>query len=262
LNPQVGEGVTVVRKGQRVVTITGTQVFQGNGAFQDYILLDASLVWPVPDDMTEEQAAQFVINPWTSYSMVQDLQVPKGEYIIQSAAGSTLGKQVISLAKHWGIKTINVVRRSQQKAELLSLGADEVICSTEEDVVARVKEITAGKLAWGALDAVCGPMTATLGACVRSGGQIFIYGVLGGTTLSMNTLDLWRDVQIRGWIIYNTIMPSAEKCQAVAAKVAPLVTSGVIPLAKCERWEFEDFLKAMEVAEKSGGAKKLLLVSH
>jgi NADPH:quinone reductase-like Zn-dependent oxidoreductase len=41
-------------------------------------------------------------------------------------------RQVIQLAKHWGIKTINVVRRVEQKEELKSLGADEVICSTTE----------------------------------------------------------------------------------------------------------------------------------
>jgi hypothetical protein len=41
-------------------------------------------------------------------------------------------RQVIQIAKHLGIKTINVVRRPEQKEELLALGADEVICSTTE----------------------------------------------------------------------------------------------------------------------------------
>ncbi len=58
--------------------------------------------------------------------MLKDLQVPKGEYMIQSAANSTLGKQVISLANRWGIKTINVVRRARATAQLKYLGADEV----------------------------------------------------------------------------------------------------------------------------------------
>ena len=41
-------------------------------------------------------------------------------------------RQIIQLAKHWGIKTINVVRRAEQIEELRLLGADEVICSTTE----------------------------------------------------------------------------------------------------------------------------------
>jgi trans-2-enoyl-CoA reductase len=151
---QVGEGVTKVKTGQRVVTVTGLEAFKGNGSWQEYICLPEDLVWPVPDYLSDETAAQFIINPWTSYGMLKDLAVPAGEYVLQSAAGSALGKQVIKLAKHWGVKTINVVRRAEQKAELRALGADEVICSSEEDIVARVKEITGGRGAYAALDAV------------------------------------------------------------------------------------------------------------
>lgn len=250
-----------MRKGQRVVATTTLEVFKGNGAFQEYILLKEKLVWPVPDDMSDEAAAQFVINPWTSYSMLKDLQVPKGEYIIQSAANSTLGKQVILLAKHWGIKTINIVRRSEAKAELKALGADQVISSADEDVVARVNEITGGKGAWGALDAVSGSMPAMLAASLRDGGQLFIYGKLSGTNFTFSTVDLWRDVKVSPWIIYSKVMLSAEKNQTVAAEVAPLMKQGVIQVTKCERFAFEDFKKALEAAQKAGSSKKIMLVS-
>jgi trans-2-enoyl-CoA reductase len=108
---EVGEGVTKLHKGQRVVPITSGSLFKGNGSWQEYVCLDEGYVWPLPDGITDEQAAQIAINPWTAYSMVKDLgAVPKGEYLVQSAAGSTLGKQVIALAKHWDIKLINIVR--------------------------------------------------------------------------------------------------------------------------------------------------------
>ena len=41
-------------------------------------------------------------------------------------------RQFIQLAKHWGIKTINIVRREKYKDELKALGADEVINSETE----------------------------------------------------------------------------------------------------------------------------------
>ena len=50
------------------------------------------------------------------------LDIPKGEFLLQSAAGSVLGRQIIQFAKHYGIRTINVVRREEQKKELLDLG--------------------------------------------------------------------------------------------------------------------------------------------
>ena len=57
-----------------------------------------------------------------AYGLVEDIAVPEGKWLLQTAAGSVLGRIVIALAKRKGIKTINVVRRSAQKQELLDLG--------------------------------------------------------------------------------------------------------------------------------------------
>ena len=56
------------------------------------------------------------------YGFLEVLQIPPGSYMLQSAAGSVLGRQLIALAKHRGIRTINLVRRPEQKQELLDLG--------------------------------------------------------------------------------------------------------------------------------------------
>jgi len=258
----VGEGVTKFHKGQRVVPILGQRSrATGNGSYQKYVSLDAGWVWPVPDDMSDEVAAQFVINPFTSYSLLHELQVPKGEYLLQSAAGSTIGKQLITLAKHYGIKTINIVRRSEQKAELKALGADEVISTKDEDLVARVKEITGGKGAWAALDAVCGTMTALLMASVKDGGRVLVYGVLGGMNPTLYSPDLFRDISLTAFAITNKILNNAEKSLACAAAVAPLVGKGIISVAEVEKIDLSEFKQAMVKAEEPGRSGKILLVS-
>lgn len=58
----------------------------------------------------------------TAYGFLETLRVPPGEYLLQGAAGSTLGRQLIALAKERGVKTINVVRRKEQVQELLDMG--------------------------------------------------------------------------------------------------------------------------------------------
>lgn len=58
----------------------------------------------------------------TARGLLDSSQPPKGEYLIQTAAGSTLGRMITSLAKHMDIKIIDVVRRSEQKEELQRLG--------------------------------------------------------------------------------------------------------------------------------------------
>ena len=88
-----------------------------------------------------------------------------------------------------------------------------------------------------------------------------MYGKLSGTNFTFSTVDLWRDVKVSPWIIYSKVMLSAEKNQTVAAEVAPLMKQGVIQVTKCERFAFEDYKKALEIAEKVGGSKKIMLVS-
>lgn len=62
-------------------------------------------------------------SPITVYGMVAEvLAVPEGEWLLQTAAGSVLGRQIIQLAKHRGVKTINVVRRPDLVDELKALG--------------------------------------------------------------------------------------------------------------------------------------------
>ena len=58
----------------------------------------------------------------TAYGFLETLKVPPGEYLLQGAAGSTLGRQLIAMAKERGVKTINVVRRKEQVQELLDIG--------------------------------------------------------------------------------------------------------------------------------------------
>ena len=65
--------------------------------------------------------------PWSRHV----LAVPKGEWLLQSAAGSTLGRMIILLGRHDGFKTLNVVRRREAIDELKSLGGDAVISSAD-----------------------------------------------------------------------------------------------------------------------------------
>ena len=81
-----------------------------------------------PSDLPDEQVASFFVNPATVLAMVRHvLKVPKGAWLLQSAAGSTLGRMIIKLGKHDGFRTLNVVRRREAIDELKALGADAVI---------------------------------------------------------------------------------------------------------------------------------------
>ncbi len=253
---QVGEGVTTVAKGQRVVPFVGLDRQKEEGLWQQYVSLKQELVWPVPDSISDEAAAQFVVNPWTVYGILTDLKVPKGEYVLQTAAGSVLGRQLIQLAKHWGIKTINIVRRAEQKEELKALGADEVISTDNEDVATRVKEITGGKLAYAALDAVAGTFTKQVTASVRDGGQVFIYGVLAGWDATLGVGDLFRGVHVAGWALRNS---EAERFEEYVDKVSKLIEAKIIVPLEGETYDLAEFQLAIKKSTEVARGGKVFL---
>jgi NADPH:quinone reductase-like Zn-dependent oxidoreductase len=187
----LGAGATKFTVGQRVTGAPFSSVVQGSGTWQQYMKVTEACLVAVPDTVPDAAAAQFYVNPVTVVGLLEELAVPAGEWVLQTAAGSVLGRQLIQVAKKRGIKTINVVRRREQADELKAIGADEVIVSTEEDVTARAKEITGGHGAWGAVDAVGGELFAAAASAVKNGGTCIIYGAMSGLTVSLDSCSLF-----------------------------------------------------------------------
>jgi trans-2-enoyl-CoA reductase len=118
--------------------------------------------------------------------MLETLKVPKGEFILQNAAGSTLGRQLIQVAKHQGIRTINIVRRAAQIQELKTLGGDIVLSSEGLSPEQLSEEIIrqAGKRPFAAVDAVAGESTLALSLALRDQGTVLNYGLMSGVNVS------------------------------------------------------------------------------
>ena len=74
------------------------------------------------DALSDEVAAQFYVNPPTALGLLKVLGAPQGKWVLQTAAASVLGRMLIQLAKHQGVRTINVVRRRGAVEELKALG--------------------------------------------------------------------------------------------------------------------------------------------
>jgi NADPH:quinone reductase len=96
-----------LKPGRRVAVLNGS-----GGNWQESVMISARSAVPVPDDLPDEQVASFFVNPATALVMTRYvLQVPTGAWLLQTAAASALGRMVIRLGRHFGFRTINVVRR-------------------------------------------------------------------------------------------------------------------------------------------------------
>lgn len=256
-------GKTNFKAGQRVAG-GPFPVVAGNGTWQQYTIYPASSLVPVPDEVSDESACQFFVNPVTVYGMLKELNIPKGEYLLQTAAGSTLGRQVIALCHHFGIKTINVVRRPEQAEELkdtLLKEGDAVIVSTEEDVGKRTMEVTNGAGAYGCIECVGGDLFASAAAGVRAGGIILLYGAMSGLTITVGIPDvLFRGVDVKGfWVSAWLDRKSAGEKKEVLSAVMDLMAKKVIEPYSGEKYKLEDVVEAIGKATSTARGGKVML---
>lgn len=170
----LGPAVNHLTIGQRVICRNS----QG-GNWAEYAIIQAAKAYPVPDDIPDEQVASFLINPATAILMLRHvLAVPPGQWLLQSAAGSELGRMIIRLAKRDGIKTLNIVRRKEAVAELQALGADAVIISTEAPIDEQVRNIVGPDGVNYAVDAVAGQTGTEMFRSISIDGRMLLYGSL------------------------------------------------------------------------------------
>jgi NADPH:quinone reductase-like Zn-dependent oxidoreductase len=253
----VGEGVGHLSAGQRVIPLGVS------GTWQEYLVAPAAQLVPVPDGVSDQTAAQFVVNPLTAWIMcVEELALKPGEWLLQTAAGSTLGRVVLQIARLRGFKTINVVRRREQAEELKALGADECISTDEEDIPARVREITGREHLTKAIDAVGGETGAAVMRALGRGGVLIVYGLLSGEPMPVDGgRMIFNSATLRGfWLGEWMRSAPAERRQAVTAEMlGAMAASEIVPPVEAE-YPLTEVLAAVEHSERPGRSGKVLLV--
>ncbi len=137
----IGEGVTEVAVGQRVAYAAPPI-----GAYAESRLMAADRLVPIPDGIGDEQAAAMMLKGMTAhYLLRRTFPVQSGQTILFHAAAGGVGLIACQWAKHLGATVIGTVG-SDAKAELAKAhGCDHPIRYDQEDLVARVRELTGGK---------------------------------------------------------------------------------------------------------------------
>src|SRR6478672_9186191 len=98
------------------------------GTWRDAVAVKAQDLVVVPDGIEPVQAAMLKINPLTAWRLLHDyVELQKGDWLIQNAANSAAGRDIIQIARELGYKTVNVVRRAELIDELRAEGGDVVL---------------------------------------------------------------------------------------------------------------------------------------
>ena len=147
----VGPGVESVKVGDRVVAPLSSF------AWRERMVISANGLFALPPDADPQQLAMLAINPPTAALLLSEYVTLKpGEWVVQNAANSGVGRWVIAFAKTRGLKTVNIVRRPELVAELEAIGGDVVVVDAP-DVSERIKAAVGQAELRLALDGVSGP---------------------------------------------------------------------------------------------------------
>jgi NADPH:quinone reductase-like Zn-dependent oxidoreductase len=242
--------------GRRVAVLNAA-----GGNWQEYVVIPARQAVPVPPELPDEQAAAFFVNPASALVMVRHvLQVPSGAWLLQTAAGSALGRMVIRLGISGRFRTINVVRRREQAGELLDAGGDAVVCTADESVEERVRGLTGGAGVPFALDAVGG---ATGSAAVRAlapCGRLLVYGLLSGEPLTVDPRDLIAGhKRVEGFWLANWVRgQNVLTMLGLFRRIGKLMAQGVLTSEVAASFPLEDVRQAVEQATRPGRSGKIL----
>lgn len=262
---ELGSGAGGLTIGQRVMTIGVT------GTWQEYIVAEAEKVLPVPPDMSTSTAAQLLSNPLTAVILTGDvLDVRPGEWLLQTAAGSTVGQLVIQLGAHVGFKTLNVVRRRSAVDDILAMGGTAVICTEDEDLCERVADIAGEAGVSKAIDCVSGQVGADVSRALVPHGELVVYGALsthrqtdpGKLTIPIFARSLiYETKSVRGFWLFRWLSETPrDRMVATIDRTVQLAGSGVLRVPEGQPIPVEKFGDAVHLAEAPQHGGKPLLV--
>ncbi len=246
-----------LRPGRRVAVL-----HREGGSWAQEVVLSARNVVPIPDDLPDDQAASFFVNPATAIVMVNKvLQVPKGSWLLQTAAGSALGRMIIRLGKHQGFRTLNLIRSPGSEEDLKRLGGDAVVVTTRDNVQEAILAVTEGKKVAFALDCVGGAMGLEAVKSLGAGGRLLLYGTLSPDPIPLNPRDLiGGGKRIEGfWLSEWVKQQHPFTMLGLFAQIKSLMKAGVLTTAVEATYTMDQIQAAAVHAEKTGRTGKIML---
>ena len=253
----VGPGVTHWKVGQRVIPL-GIE-----GTWQEQLIVPEQAMMPTPEGLPDKIACQLLANPLTAQLLLFEiLDAKAGDWVVQTAAGSTLGQLMIQLAKLNGINLINVIRSRRGVESLKAAGAEHIVVTEDEDMAARFTEIAGKNPITKAVDAVAGETGAKLASALGFGATLVVYGALSMAPMPLDAGRLiFRGLVVKGfWLTDWFRTSSKETKEKTLGEVAKLLASGqLVPPVEAE-YDLADVHAAIVHSERPGRTGKIVLV--
>jgi NADPH:quinone reductase-like Zn-dependent oxidoreductase len=245
----VGVGVKNVKVGDRVLAPLSSFTWR------ERMVVSADRLFALPPDADPQQLSMLAINPPTAALLLSEyVNLKPGEWVVQNAANSAVGRWVIAFAKARGLKTVNIVRRSELVPELQAIGGDVVVVDSP-DVSKEIKAAVGKAELRLALDGVSGPATGVLASTLSPNGTLVSFAAMSEARMSISPLDvIFKPITIRGFWLGHP--ESAAKSAPAMAQAAEMIASGQVHIAVAATYPLSSIKEGVAHAQRGG---KILL---
>ena len=247
----VGPGVNNVKVGDRVLAPLSSF------AWRERLVTSAAGLFALPLDADPQQLAMLGINPPTASLLLSDfVDLKSGDWVVQNAANSGVGRWVIAMAKARGLRTVNIVRRPELVDELKAIGGNLVVYSP--DVAGRIRAAVGQDDLHLALDGVSGPATGVLASTLSPGGTLVSFAAMSEAPISLSPLDvIFKPITLRGFFMGHP--EYAAKIPPALKQTAAMIASGLVHVPVSAIYPLSSIKEA--VAHALRGGKVLLDVA-
>jgi NADPH:quinone reductase-like Zn-dependent oxidoreductase len=242
---RVGPGVKGVKTGDRVVLPLSSF------AWRERMVIPAEGLFALPPHADPRQLAMLGINPPTAALLLSEfVDLKPGDWVVQNAANSGVGRWVIALARVRGLRTVNIARRTELVSELKALGADVVLVDSP-DIGAQIKEAVGQADVSLALDGVSGASTGVLAAALAMHGTVAIYSAMSRTPIAASPLDvIFKSLTLRGFFMGHP--EYADKIPAAIKQAAAMIAAGQVSIPVAATYPLKAIKEAVEHAQRGG----------
>lgn len=253
----VGEGVTGFVPGDRVATFG-----PGLGAYATERNVRAATLFALPDDISDETAAAALLKGGTAEFLIERCaRVQQGWTVLVHAAAGGVGQIAVRWLKAIGAEVIATVGHRDKVALAEEAGADHVLLSREDDIAAKVRQITDGTGVDVVLDGVGKASWAASLASTKRRGLIVSFGNASGPVegVALGALARAGSLFVTRPTMFDYYVTPEER-EAGSARLFAMLRSGAVRADVRQRFALEDAADAHRALEAGTTTGSTILV--
>jgi NADPH:quinone reductase-like Zn-dependent oxidoreductase len=254
----VGNNVSEFKLGDRVSTIPAFSMGR-YGVYAEQAIVPVHAVAKCPASFSAQQSTSIWMQYLTAYgALIVIGKLKQGQTVLITAASSSVGVAAIQIAKTLGAKVIATTRGESKKQLLTEQGADYVIQTDSEDLVARMAEINPN----GAnliFDPIGGPILEKLAEVAAMSGLIIEYGALDTEPTPFPLFPaLAKGLTVKGYTLFEIVNDQARLEKAKTYLLLLFENKQLTPVID-KVFEFDQMQRAHEYMESNQQMGKIVV---